>query len=77
MAALVTRDLFVLFQIAGPVMFASLIAFYALATLLWKVERQDCACAQDWREKTLLFTVFVNVVAAVAGGVAGFRAALQ
>ena len=50
---------------------------FALATLLWKVERQDCACAQDWREKTLLFTVFVNVVAVVAGGVAGVRAARQ
>jgi hypothetical protein len=56
---------------------AGLVAFGALATMLWEIERRKCDCAQDWREKALLFMTAVSIVAGVVGGVLGARAGLR
>jgi hypothetical protein len=56
---------------------AGLVAFAALATMLWAIERRDCSCAQDWREKALLFMTAVSIAAGVVGGVMGARAGLK
>ena len=43
----------------------SLVAFYALVRSLWEIERQKCQCAQDWRERVLLLTTSLSIVAFV------------
>ena len=52
---------------AGLLGLASLIAFAAIVSFLWDIERRPCECAQDWREKLLLLTTILGVVGAVAG----------
>jgi len=39
-----------------------LVAFYALASSLWSIERNKCGCAQDWREKVLVVMTSLSVV---------------
>lgn len=39
-----------------------LVAFFALASSLWTIQRQKCGCAQDWRERVLLVTTSLSVV---------------
>ena len=39
-----------------------LVAFFALASSLWTIQRQKCGCAQDWREKILLVTTVLSVL---------------
>lgn len=46
---------------------AGLLAFFALVSFLWDIERRPCECAQDWREKLILLTTVLGI----AGGVAG------
>jgi hypothetical protein len=43
-------------SIVAPLGLVSVFAFGTLLSALWSVERQKCACAQDWREKVLLAT---------------------
>jgi hypothetical protein len=38
------------------------VAFVALASSLWDIQRQKCRCAQDWREKVLLVTTVLSIV---------------
>jgi len=38
------------------------LAFVALLSSLWDIERQQCRCAQDWREKVLLFTTVLSII---------------
>lgn len=54
---------------------ASLVAFAALVSFLWDIERRPCECAQDWREKLLLFVTILGVAGAVVGAAAGVMAA--
>lgn len=42
-----------------------LLAFAALVSFLWDIERRPCECAQDWREKLLLLTTALGVVVLV------------
>ena len=42
-----------------------LVAFFALASSLWTIQRQKCGCAQDWREKVLVVTTSLSVVGMV------------
>jgi hypothetical protein len=42
-----------------------LVAFFALASSLWSIQRQKCGCAQDWREKVLVVTTSLSVVGLV------------
>ena len=42
--------------LVGIIGLVSVFAFGTLLSALWSVERQKCACAQDWREKVLLAT---------------------
>lgn len=58
---------------AGLVGVAGLLAFAALVSFLWDVERRPCECAQDWREKLMLLTTALGVIGAVVGGVAAAR----
>ena len=39
-----------------------LVAFFALASSLWSIERTKCGCAQDWREKVLVVMTSLSVV---------------
>jgi len=45
-----------------------LLAFGALASTLWSIQRQKCQCAQDWREKVLVVTTSLTIVGLVLGG---------
>ena len=64
-----------LMPFAGMVGLFGLLAFGALASFLWDIERRPCECAQDWREKLLLLTTLLGIVGVVAGGVVGVMAA--
>lgn len=69
----VLKDGKYLVPFAGLVGVASLLAFAAIVSFLWDIERRPCECAQDWREKLLLLTTILGVVGAVAGVVAARR----
>ena len=48
--------------ITGALGLFGLVAFFALASSLWTIQRQKCGCAQDWREKVLVVTTSLSVV---------------
>jgi hypothetical protein len=69
----VVRDGKFLAPFAGLLGVAGLLAFAALVSFLWDVERRPCECAQDWREKLILLTTALGIIGAVAGGVMAAR----
>jgi hypothetical protein len=42
-----------------------LVAFGALVSSLWEIQRQQCRCAQDWREKVLVVSTSLSVAGLV------------
>jgi len=58
----------VVFMLKPPIILTKMlglfgaVAFFALASSLWTIQRQKCGCAQDWREKVLLVTTSLSVV---------------
>ena len=58
---------------AGLVGVAGLLAFAAITSFLWDIERRPCECAQDWREKLLLLTTILGVAGVIAGAVVARR----
>lgn len=62
-----------LLPFAGILGLFGLLAFGALVSFLWEIERRPCECAQDWREKLLLLTTILGVVGAVMGVAAARR----
>ena len=71
---IVVRDGKYLKPFAGLVSVAGLLAFGALVSFLWDVERRPCECAQDWREKLVLLTTALGIIGAVAGVIAARKA---
>ena len=66
-----------LLPFTGLVGVAGLLAFFALASFLWDIERRPCPCAQDWREKLLLLTTILGVVGLFVGVAAALMARRQ
>lgn len=72
-AFMLIKDSKYLMPLAGLVGLFGLLAFGALASFLWDIERRPCECAQDWREKLLLLTTLLGVVGVMAGVVMARR----
>lgn len=70
---LLLKDSKYLVPFAGLFGVAGLLAFAAIVSFLWDIERRPCECAQDWREKLLLLTTILGVVGVVAGGLMARR----
>jgi hypothetical protein len=47
--------------LTGAIGFFGFVAFYALVSSLVSIQRQQCHCAQDWREKVLVVTTLLSV----------------
>jgi len=69
----VVKDGKYLVPFAGLVGVAGLLAFAAITSFLWDIERRPCECAQDWREKLLLLTTLLGVAGVIAGAVVARR----
>ena len=69
----VIKDGKYLVPFAGLVGVAGLLAFAAITSFLWDIERRPCECAQDWREKLLLLTTILGVAGVIAGAVVARR----
>jgi hypothetical protein len=69
----VIKDGKYLVPFAGLVGVAGLLAFAAITSFLWDIERRPCECAQDWREKLLLLTTLLGVAGVIAGAVVARR----
>lgn len=63
-------------QVLALVSIAGLVAFATLVSALWTVQAEHCTCAQDWRERVLLFTTGLSLLA-LAFAALGFFPSLK